>query len=93
MASFSFIAGLFLWTVRPNAVSIAKAYFIAEMSLPVVFGARLLIEMASSRIEMSAWTIFAAFVRPILMALVGYLYLVRSKRVQATYSKAASAKA
>lgn len=91
MASFSFIAGLMLWRMHPRAVPIAKAYFLAEMALPVVFGARLLIEMLSTRIEMSPWTIFAVFVRPILMALVGYLYLVRSKRVRATYSQATAA--
>ncbi|HZQ67758.1 MAG TPA: hypothetical protein VFA68_04490 [Terriglobales bacterium] len=93
MAGFSFIAGLFLWTVRPNAVPIAKAYFVAEMALPIVFGGRLLIEVASTRIEMSGWTIFAAFIRPILMAVTGYLYLVRSRRVRATYAKAAAANA
>lgn len=93
MATFSFIAGFMLWRIHPKAVPVAKAYFIAEMALPIVFGARLLIEMASSRIEMSPWTIFAVFFRPILMAVVGYLYLAKSKRVRATYSLAASASA
>lgn len=91
MATFSFIAGLFLWTIRKNAVPVTKAYFLTEMALPVFFGARLLIEMASTRIEMSPWTIFAVFVRPILMAVLGYLYLVKSKRVRATYSHASVA--
>lgn len=93
MAGFSFVAGLLLWRVHPKAVPVAKAYFMAEMALPIVFGARLLIEMASSRIQMSPWTIFAVFFRPVLMALVGYLYLMKSKRVRATYSTAASASA
>ncbi len=91
MALFSFFAGISLWTVRTNAVRIAKAYFITEMIVPFVFGARLLIEVATSRVEMSAWNIFAVFVRPILMAVIGYLYLTRSKRVQATYGKTLSA--
>jgi hypothetical protein len=93
MATFSFIAGLLLWRVHPRAVPVAKAYFVAEMALPIIFGARLLIEMASTRIQMSPWTILAAFVRPILMAMVGYLYLVKSKRVRATYSRASAAAA
>jgi len=91
MASFSFIAGVLLWKVHPRGLPVAKAYFVTEMALPVFFGARLLIEMLSTRIEMSAWTIFAAFIRPILMGLLGYLYLVRSRRVQATYSQARAA--
>ena len=93
MAAWSFTAGLFLWTVRPNAVRIAKAYFIAEMCLPFVFGLRLLFDLVSSRVEMSPWTVFAVFFRPLLLGGIGYLYLRRSRRVQATYSKAVSAAA
>ena len=90
MALFSFFAGISLWTIRSNAVRIAKAYFIAEMVMPFLFGARLLIEITSGRVEMSPWNIFAVFVRPILMGLIGYFYLARSKRVHATYGDAAS---
>jgi len=93
MAGWSFTAGLFLWTVRPNAVRIAKAYFIAEMCLPFVFGVRLLFDLFSSRVEMSPWTVFAVFFRPLLLGGIGYLYLRRSRRVQATYSKAVSVSA
>ena len=91
MATFSFTAGVLLWRVLPHAVVVAKAYFLAEMALPVVFAARVLVEMASTRIEMSPWTIFAVFVRPILMAMLGYLYLAKSKRVRTTYSQASAA--
>jgi hypothetical protein len=91
MAAWSFTAGLFLWTIRPNAVAVAKAYFIAEMLLPFVFGLRLLLEVVSSRVEMSPWTIFAVFFRPLLLGLIGFFYLQRSQRVRATYAKVTSA--
>jgi zinc-ribbon domain len=93
MAAWSFTAGFLLWTIRPNAIRVAKAYFVAEMALPFVFGLRFLIELLSSRVEMSGWTIFAVFFRPLILGLIGYLYLQRSERVRATYARAASAAA
>ncbi|HNT69011.1 MAG TPA: DUF2569 family protein [Syntrophorhabdaceae bacterium] len=83
---FSIYAGLSLWRVVPNAVTTAKRYFISafiyalfSMFLPVIVGVS---EKAFPEFSQGA-SINNAIV--IVYLAIWYLYLMRSKRVKATY--------
>lgn len=93
LTAFSIYAGIGLWMVRPNAVKIAKSYFI------VLFSSQLLFYAFLARIMLVAAGIPAdvavevEFVSPLyklgLLAScwIWISYLKRSKRVKATYPK------
>ncbi|MBP6941325.1 MAG: DUF2569 family protein [Syntrophorhabdaceae bacterium] len=91
---FSIYAGLSLWRVVPNAVTTAKRYFISafiyalfSMFLPVIVGVS---EKAFPEFSQGA-SINNVIV--ILYLAIWYLYLMRSKRVRATYGESSERRA
>ena len=90
LAAFAFYAGLGLYQQRPNAVTIAKIYFITMLTLGVlVLGIALMAAVMpladpalASQLRRPA---LVTGTREILLAGAWLLYLERSKRVQATY--------
>lgn len=84
---FSIYAGLSLWRVVPNAVTTAKRYFISafiyalfSMFLPVIVGVS-----EKSVPEFSQGASLNNIIVMVYLA-IWYLYLMRSKRVKATYT-------
>lgn len=84
---FSIYAGLSLWRVVPNAVTTAKRYFISafiyalfSMFLPVIVGVS-----EKSVPEFSQRASLNNIIVMVYLA-IWYLYLMRSKRVKATYT-------
>jgi len=85
---FSIYAGLSLWRVVPNAVTTAKRYFISaflyallSMFLPVMVGVS-----EKSVPEFSQGASLNNVIVIVYLA-IWYLYLMRSKRVKATYTE------
>ncbi|OPY77720.1 MAG: hypothetical protein A4E64_01013 [Syntrophorhabdus sp. PtaU1.Bin058] len=83
---FSMYAGLSLWRVAPNAVTIAKRYLtsvflysLLSIFLPAIVG--LSEASAPDMAQTSTVNNIITMVYPTLW----YLYLIRSKRVKATY--------
>jgi Kef-type K+ transport system membrane component KefB len=90
LAVFGFYAGLALYQKRPNAVVIAKVYFIVMLTLGVlVLGIVLLGLVAQFSDPALAKQLrgpaMAAALREIILSGVWLLYLERSERVRATY--------
>ena len=86
LMAFSIYAGVALWTVKSNAVKIAKNYLFAILcysilALPLIHSANLPTEAND---VMMRQDIMGAF-RAIIYVLVWNTYLNRSKRVKATY--------
>jgi len=87
IAAFSIYAGVVLWRVGPNAVKVAKTYLIVAAVYAVVapFSALLAgLPAASNGAIISAAIV--AVGRGLIYVAIWYAYLMRSKRVQATYA-------
>ncbi|WP_059424730.1 DUF2569 family protein [Sulfuricella sp. T08] len=88
LMAFSFYAGSVLWSVKQNAVKIAKAYFLSRLAysiaLPFIFSgiSDLPSEVSSVMVEELAKQAFLTF----MACAIWFTYLRRSKRVRATYS-------
>lgn len=90
LAAFAFYAGLMLYRLRPNAVSIAKVYFITILTLGLLGLGIVIVASLGQRSDavlgnmMRGPAAFAA-VREVLLSLLWLVYLERSRRVRATY--------
>lgn len=83
---FSIYAGISLWRVFPNALSVARKYLTAVFlySIFSVFLPSLVGLPEKAKEEFSANTAFNSMIT-ILYVACWYVYLKRSKRVKATY--------
>lgn len=86
LACFSVYAGLSLWTIRTNAVRIAKGYLIVQLAYSVAVSilAFLLAASPEQRLEVlgaAGSQVLGAYI----YYAVWYSYLKKSKRVAATY--------
>jgi hypothetical protein len=84
IALFSLTAGLFLWQVRPNAVTTAKIFLLTQAAFAVALWMKVLLGAAKTPDSAAASALGILF-RPLLFAVIWYAYLTKSKRVQATY--------
>jgi hypothetical protein len=83
---FGVYAGLSMWKVVPNAVRIARRYFLAVFyySIFAIYLPNLVGMTGDSLKEMKTGSLINN-VRTILYIAMWYVYLLRSKRVKATY--------
>lgn len=86
VAILSFLAGLRLWLVRPNAVRFAKKYLLIYWIANVAYFVFWLVLLRPAREIAFAEMGWYHIVGPTLPAAMWYLYLEYSKRVRATYS-------
>jgi hypothetical protein len=90
LAGFALYAGVMLYQQRPNAVAIAKIYFITMLTLGmlslgiVLVGAVWQLSDQALSSQLRGPAVFAA-VRQIVFAVAWLLYLERSRRVRATF--------
>jgi len=90
LAGFALYAGLALYRMRPNAVAIAKIYFITILTLGVlglaiVFMGPLVQPAGTSLGNMPRGPAVVGGLRQIILSAAWLIYLERSKRVRATY--------
>ncbi len=78
LAIFSCFAGVMLWTEKPRAVCVAKAYLLIAAVLPISYF--LILHLAGMQVNL-AQIIF----RRTLYSVVWYSYLAASRRVELTY--------
>ena len=92
LAGFAFYAGLMLYRLGPNAVAIAKVYFIAILTLGLIGLGSVLIVSLTQRSDtafsntLRGPAVFAA-IRQVLLSLAWLAYLQRSRRIRATYTR------
>lgn len=83
---FGMYAGINLWTVRSNAVKITKIYLLAMAGYALfITGYAFFILMPQDPTAYDITTAVGAMVRLLAFAVIWYHYLLRSKRVKATY--------
>ena len=96
LAAFAGFAGWALYSMRPNAVKVAKAYFIIMLTLSNLgLGVLVVTALVVSRNNQD-YALLAtlqgpaavASIRQVILSAVWLTYLLRSKRVRATYPKA-----
>jgi hypothetical protein len=95
LAGFAAYAGWALYRMRPNAVKIAKAYFITMLTLSN-FGLGIVLVTAlvvsgnqdNALLKTLQGPAAVASIRQAILAAVWLVYLLRSKRVRATFPKA-----
>jgi hypothetical protein len=90
LAVFAFYAGLALYQKRPNAIVIAKIYFIVMLTLGVLVLGIVLLGLVGqfsdpALAKQLRGPAMVAALRQIILSGVWLLYLERSKRVRATY--------
>lgn len=88
LIGFSIYAGYLLWSVKQNAVEIAKAYFLTRLAYGIIMP---LVFMSVSDLHIDDIEIINAFIKQavsgiIAFSIIWFTYLNRSKRVRATYS-------
>ena len=95
LAAFAAFAGWALYRMRPNAVKVAKAYFIIMLTLSNLGLAVLVITaLVVSRNQDNALLntlqgpAAVASIRQVILSAAWLIYLLRSKRVRATFPKA-----
>jgi len=95
LALFAAYAGWALYRMRPNAVKIAKAYFIIMLTLSNLgLGVLVVTALVVSRSQDNALLntlqgpAAVASIRQVILSAVWLIYLLRSKRVRATFPKA-----
>ncbi len=88
LAVFSIYAGVSLWKTFPNAVAVAKRYFLAIASYAVI-SAFLpgLVGVSDKVIKDSSGSNAINSLLTIAYATAWYLYLTKSKRVKTTYQQ------
>ena len=88
MMAFSILAGVSLWKLKPNAVIIAKAYFVVvfiySISIPFILTGLVDLPSEISRAIENEGAKQAG--RGLISSVIWLWYLGRSKRVRATYS-------
>ena len=87
LMSFSIRAGITLWTIKPNAVKIAKNYFLGFMAYSVIaIFLPLIAGLPSEANEAMIPEIIKGFVQSLIFFGIWYSYLNISKRVKTTYN-------
>jgi hypothetical protein len=86
LATFSFVAGLLLWRIRPNAVTTAKLFLLAQAAFALALYLKVLLGDGANAPDSAQNLVVGILLRPLLFAVVWYSYLTKSKRIQATYS-------
>jgi hypothetical protein len=85
LAVFSFVAGVGLWAVKPNAVAFAKRFLLTMLIAHVAYYVLWMAVIRPTRqvayAEMAWWNVL----RPMMFVTLWYSYLERSKRVRETY--------
>ena len=83
---FALLAGISLWTLRPSAVRVAKAYVLANLGFALV-GSILpfLAGLPSAANEAMAAEVAQGLFRTVVFVAVWYSYLNRSERVRGTF--------
>jgi hypothetical protein len=87
VAVFSFASGLLLWRARPNAVTTAKLFLLAQVAFALALYIKSLLASGANSPDSAQSLAMGILIRPVLFAIVWYSYLTKSKRVQATYSR------
>ena len=91
VAVFSMYAGIALWRVAPGAVDIARKYLMAVVLYTVfAFFLPAIVGLPQDMAQEIAGSSSIAGMLTILYAVVWYTYLLRSKRVKATYQSPAT---
>jgi Protein of unknown function (DUF2569) len=85
VAVFSFVAGVRLWLVKPNAVGFAKRYLVTNLiAHAAYFAFWIAVIRPTSQVAYAAMG-WRNVVGPIAFVALWYSYLEHSKRVRATY--------
>jgi len=83
---FSIYAGISLWRIRPNGVAIAKAFLLTFMGYAVTANILpFLAGLPANANEAMTAQAFIGVLRSAIFVFVWYIYLVKSKRVRATF--------
>jgi antibiotic biosynthesis monooxygenase (ABM) superfamily enzyme len=85
LAGFSFIAGLKLWLVKPDAVRFARRFLMTNLIANVAYFLFWMAVMRPSRPVSFAEMGWYHVVGPIAQTALWYFYLEHSKRVRTTY--------
>jgi len=83
MLLFSLYAGLQMWQVRPGAVVVAKRFLLANLIYGLVVPAVVAVMIGLPELAGDA---VKTALRAITYTAIWYPYLLKSKRVRATYS-------
>jgi hypothetical protein len=83
---FSFIAAVSLVYVRPNAVTTAKLFLLAQATFALALYIKVLFGSGATLNSAQQFT-RNILIPSLLFTVVWYLYLIKSKHVQATYSR------
>jgi hypothetical protein len=92
LAGYSIYAGICLWSIRPNAVSVAKGYLLTMLAYSIVMPFLVigLSDLPSYANNVMAAEGFKDFLRNLLGFGVWFSYLNVSKRVASTYGAGAN---
>jgi hypothetical protein len=82
---FSFIAGLRLWRIRPNAVAFTKLFLLLRAAFAIAVYVRVLVGTGAALDPNSAESMVSILASPLLFTVLWYSYLTKSRRVHATY--------
>jgi len=83
---FSIYAGISLWRVRPNGVTIANTFLMTFMGYAVVANILpFLAGLPANANEAMTAQAFIGMLRSAIIVVIWHLYLVKSKRVRATF--------
>jgi hypothetical protein len=83
--AFSILAGVFLWSVRPGAVKVTKAYLITLCLYSVLEISIFMAALPKGASDKFVSSATSGLLRTLFYAGIWFLYLIRSKRVRATY--------
>lgn len=83
---FGMYAGINLWTVRSNAVKVTKIYLLALAGYALfITGYTFFILMPQNPSAYDIGTAIGGMIRLIAFSVIWYQYMLKSKRVKATY--------
>lgn len=87
LTGFGVFAGLGLWGLWPNAVRTAKVYLLCSIGYSGIAALLpLFSDLPTDASQKAAVGALTGSLRPIAFAVIWYVYLGRSRRVQATYA-------
>lgn len=85
---FSLYAGISLWKVKPNAVRIAKNFLLFSIFISIAdFLPTLAFDLPAEKKAQFLRNLTDGFFTTLIFVFIWYSYLVRSKRVKATYGQ------
>lgn len=83
----SIYAGILLWTIRPNAVKVAKSVLLLFIAYCVVIA--IVVTVSGLPAQVAGFLVgymVPVFIQKVIFVVVWFSYLHKSRRVQATYS-------